>query len=166
MEAEYESSSWWEPVVELTYAAADRAARGPVSPGFEALNAARRMTLVVLSKPALEAETLALRSEAESTKLSGWRGHAIKALLVSEGKKPPSGEIDARARLMVAQRIRDEGGQNTHRRHDVVALRYWGLLLVTIFAVVSLVLLSWQSPLELASAGVDPLASGATNSEW
>lgn len=160
MAAAHESSSWWKPVVDLTYVAADRAARGPVSPGFEALNAARRMTLVVLSNSELDAEAVALRSEAESKKLSGWRGHAIKCLLLPDGHEKSTSATEAVARLRVAQRIRDEGGQNTHRRHDVVALRFWGLLSVTIIAVASLVLLSWQNPLDLASAGVDSSTTG------
>lgn len=57
-------------------------------------------------------------------------------------------------------RARDEGVQNTHRKHDIVTSRYWWLLGITVATVASILLLSWQQPLTMRSSS--PLADGAT----
>ncbi len=73
--------AWWQPVVDLMNVAGEHAAMGSISPGFEALNAARRIALEALSSNELKAEAKALRAEADDEKLEGWRSEAIQSLL-------------------------------------------------------------------------------------
>lgn len=163
----HDASTWWDPVVELVDVAGEHAARGPVSPGFEALNAARRISLEALGKTELAAEARALGAEAEDKKLLGWRGNAIKSLLEPFEDGATIADSDARALMRVALFIRDGAGQNTHRKHDWVARRYWWLLWVTLAAVVLLILLSWLSPLDLRAPGVESAGDAeAVVGEW
>lgn len=160
------ASAWWEPVAGLLEVAIEHAAKGQVSPGFEALNVARRIALEGLNKTELAAEARALRAEAEDKKLKGWRGEAIRSLLKPFEGSTELKDEEARAYLREALFVRDAAGQNTHRKHDWVARRYWWLVWVTVGAVILLILLSLWSPLDLSVTSIESSPGEAVTAEW
>lgn len=79
--SESKQSQWYGQVKTLARDAATRASSGPLSDGFEALNAARRVSLETLSTEGLQAIRTALLAEANSDKLTPWRKSAIINIL-------------------------------------------------------------------------------------
>jgi len=159
-------TSWATEARDLIRIAGERAATGPVSAGFEALNAARRITVTAYSSDEVRAEAAALDAEAKSGKLSEWRSAAIGTLLKGLDAESPLGDTQQKNLLRFALHLRDDGAQNDHRKHEIISGRYWQLVLVVLITVVALITLSRWRPLQLSASASDGSTTVSTPNDW
>lgn len=145
----------WQEVSDLVRVAGDRAASGPVSAGFEALNAAGRVTVEGYSIEKIGAVARGLEAEAQDRKLSEWRRAAITTLLEQLNSESSRHLVKKRALLREAIRLRDEGNQTSHRKSDVVVSRYMVLLIAVLVLVSVLVAVSLATPIDITASATE-----------